>query len=1016
MTAIVCGMAYVASSCQRQEEFEAPSDEVVFSAATSYVNDTETRTIYSGQEFNATTQPVERIDWVPGDNIRILNVSTGQAANYTVGAPTDQSEKSVASVTADATKLTWGTGATNTFWAVYPSGAMDVSTNAIGSTIQATQSQTTTHTGKNGATVKNPTMNDFAFMVAKVTANNGENVTLPFAPAFTAFEFYLGIKDLNATVSSFEMTSTSTALTGRWSWNGTSFTCPDSYSAGTNDKITVNFPSGTTISPSAPLRFTVFALPQNLEDVTLKFVLSSGVQVTLPIRNKTFTACKKYRITTPELDWVYKIEEIPDTTFYGHNSVSNIPFIVKSYRYHPSNPNEKYAVPWHLEYSTTGEANTYSTTNANIADFDMHTGSNEYGNGVGTSDYPTGEPRAADIVRINPNHDINHPSAGQAARDALAHATPRGSSDAPFDLSKHPIYGNIDGPEGNMNTANCYVVSAPGYYKFPCVYGNAILNGQDNKSAYDPYGSGAPLASVWSSHASQADVYMTEHFRNALDEAITSPYIFNDFSTLTNYDAVVVWQDTDEDDEIIKYGEDDLKVVGSGSNAYIQFYIDPANIKQGNIVIALRGQANSNTKRILWSWHIWVSERNLTPVSSREFMPVNLGWVDLTDAAVDKYTDRINYYKVVQDPQETGVTGDTEDFWIKQIGDIEQIKSNVGGNPFYQWGRKDPITPQSAKRTSNTYQSALSTYGPTYIKTFVNSVPYYDGSLNWNGLHQSRYDEGITTPFLPLADPTTHSWICGQFYPPISAFAHTSLGRGYNSGSLVDITNWVEINANQHIHSGADAAQLRQVASCVYNLWNAAAWKSDDFGGSNKYKTVYDPCPVGFCVPTLDSFYGLSASEDQSGDGMNLNVSGTSVFFPYAGARVFHGDGEGSNTYENNTYRSSGFYWTDTPSQTGKSNSYDPNTGTNNTWAGWWWYQFAKSLRFSHPSSFDYVPEDNHWGAENQTQRKGFDDVRANAFSVRPIADPKYTAPSQSPSAALGGSINSFNNGGEIPE
>ena len=1010
MTAIVCGMAYMVSACQQEEEIEAPSNEVVFSAATSYVNDTETRTIYSGQEFNATTQPVERIDWVPGDNIRILNVSTGQAANYTVGAPTDQSEKSVASVTADAAKLTWGTGATNTFWAVYPSGAMDVSTNAIGSTIQATQSQTTTHTGKNGATVKNPTMNDFAFMVAKVTANNGENVTLPFVPAFTAFEFYLGIKDLNATVSSFEMTSTSTALTGRWSWNGTSFTCPDSYSAGTNDKITVNFPSGTTISPSAPLRFTVFALPQNLEDVTLKFVLSSGVQVTLPIRNKTFTACKKYRITTPELDWVYKIEEIPDTTFYGHNSVSNIPFIVKSYRYHPSNPNEKYAVPWHLEYSTTGEANTYSTTNANIADFDMHTGSNEYGDGVGTADYPTGEPRAADIVRVNPNHDIDNPSAGQAARDALAHATPRGTSSAPFDLSKHPIYGNIDGPEGDMNTANCYVVSAPGYYKFPCVYGNAILNSQPNPSAYDPYGTGAPLASLWSTYASRDTVYMTEHFRNALNNSITSPYILQDYSTVTQIDARVVWQDTDEGDEIIKYGDDDLKVVGSGSNAYIQFYIAPENIKQGNIVIALRGNPNSEGKIILWSWHIWVSEKDLSPISSKNFMPVNLGWIDLTDAAVDKYTDRINYYKVVQDVP-TGVTGDTEDFYIKQIGDIEEIKSNVGGNPFYEWGRKDPLTPKNGKRTSKSYSTILEQWGPTVVNVFNNSVPFGSniGTTYATGdLHSSNYALAIQNPYIPYGDPTTCSWINGQFYPPLSACAHTHFDEGYTA-------NWTEINANTHIHSGAP---YRKISSCVYNLWNTSIWKSDDFGGSDKYKTVYDPCPPGFCVPTLNSFDGFIGNGTViSGSGTKFNISGTDVFMPFAGARVYQGTPGVHPTYEAKDWRNAGFYWTDTPSQTGHRDSYDPNTGNNNHAGGYWWFQFAKSLRIDDGGAVNYVAEPgSRWNADNQAQNMGFDDVRANAFSVRPIADPKYTAPSSSPSPSPSASIGSFGNSGEIPE
>lgn len=62
---------------------------------------------------------------------------------------------------------------------------------------------------------------------------------------------------------------------------------------------------------------------------------------------------------------------------------------------------------------------------------------------------------------------------------ALQNAPARGSVDVPYNLANQTNGGSTD-----ENTANCYVVNAPGYYSFPLVYGNAIKNGTANTSAY----------------------------------------------------------------------------------------------------------------------------------------------------------------------------------------------------------------------------------------------------------------------------------------------------------------------------------------------------------------------------------------------------------------------------------------------------------------------------------------------------------------------------------------------------
>ena len=89
-----------------------------------------------------------------------------------------------------------------------------------------------------------------------------------------------------------------------------------------------------------------------------------------------------------------------------------------------------------------------------------------------------------------------------------------GSSGAPHDLSYDY--------NGQMNTANCYVVTHPGYYKFPLVYGNAIKNGDTNASAYG-----------------------SSTFVNHLDRQITDPYIYNNKNSngenLSAGSAELVW-------------------------------------------------------------------------------------------------------------------------------------------------------------------------------------------------------------------------------------------------------------------------------------------------------------------------------------------------------------------------------------------------------------------------------------------------------------------------------------------
>lgn len=172
-----------------------------------------------------------------------------------------------------------------------------------------------------------------------------------------------------------------------------------------------------------------------------------------------------------------------------------------------------------------------------------------------------------------------------------------------------------------QNTANCYVINAPGKYSLPLVYGNAIKNGGTNASAYTSSASGS---------------YVLKNFVNHTGNAITDPYIYNN-ANCTPDNATLVWQDSPE---LV------TNVALSSDKHSITFDVNQATIAQGNAIVAVRNASD----QIMWSWHIWVTDyvpglaadkdeslrdKSVTNYQGLQytFMPVNLGWCDGTSAS-----------------------------------------------------------------------------------------------------------------------------------------------------------------------------------------------------------------------------------------------------------------------------------------------------------------------------------------------------------------------------------------------
>ena len=105
-----------------------------------------------------------------------------------------------------------------------------------------------------------------------------------------------------------------------------------------------------------------------------------------------------------------------------------------------------------------------------------------------------------------------------------------------------------------------------------------------------------------------------------------------------------------------------------------------------------------------------------------------------------------------------------------------------------------------------------------------------------------------------------------------------------------------------------------------YNYWDMENTALDNSNSTSRavatVKTVYDPCPPDFCVPTSNCFYYIYSNYSSyftwtsSPAGRTWKMSGANVFFPASGYRS-----NGSGTLSN--VGSGGYYWSATPYGTG---------------------------------------------------------------------------------------------------
>ena len=485
-------------------------------------------------------------------------------------------------------------------------------------------------------------------LVAKtdeLAGNTNTAVALSFNHALTAIRFVCGDDMQVGTVKSVSLKnvySKGTYNMGTQTWSD--LDTPATFSQ-TLDKVTTGTPDEALTSEAQ----TFMMVPQTLPDgaqLEVVFTDNSSIDHTLTadIKGTSWPVGKTvtYKISSSSINWSYTltVSGPADFTYTGGTQ----PYSVTSYRENTKGVQE--AAPWTAQYSVDNGVSWTDTRPEWLTAFTA--------SGAGGT---SAQPYDA-TVSVQTGTDTSPHTT------ALQNATAKGTADTPYNLSNQ-----TDGGPTDENTANCYVVSAPGYYSFPLVYGNALKNRSTNESAYKTGNTGSNILS---------------NFINHTGAGISDPYIANN-NGCTPAKAELVWQDVMDLVTDIKYN--------AGSNGgNISFKVDRFSIQQGNAVIAIKDASNN----VLWSWHIWVTDENIDNVIEvtnyqnvkYNIMPVNLGWCD---DDVTTYAERSCKVRFTAGDASKEVT-------IRQVSASITIRGN---HPYYQWGRKDPLRPSNGLADTN---------------------------------------------------------------------------------------------------------------------------------------------------------------------------------------------------------------------------------------------------------------------------------------------------------------------------
>ena len=761
------------------------------------------------------------------------------------------------------------------FYAVYPETTDNNNNIVVKSQPTATSAPTIEFTVNKDVTKQVDLMTACSGLVTYTTHNQAPETNLWFRHALTAIRFAVG-QDLSYNKTIKEISIDNVLLKSKyrlpndrinpvgagWDNNG--------YSQ--RGKVTLSGLSyKTTEKPNSIIRnqtrfnnpdvtdlkqltdgYTFYMIPQTLDGNSVKaeIVFSDGTKIHVPLKGTWREGTTHvYKLSEKNSNWEYELTGVDPNIASFTDTQTSGGFTILSRRRVGT---EIVAVPWEVVgYSEDGK--NYSNNKPAW----LKSLSAERGNG--SKDHP--EQLTATLIPAKTVDLL-------AARNNELKKNPLGSEATPYNLS------NKTGAAAVENTANCYVISAPGYYMIPLVYGNAIKGGATNSSAYKMTvpGNGNTLTEL----------------RDQDGNHITDPWIekTNNGANRSIDKAWVLWSD---ESNLVKIKDNGLYRAPDG-NLYIKFQVPEDGIKSGNAVIAVRKSIQKfrdeerlqGRKKVtvrvyyteyqtLWSWHLWFAPKDALkeiPVTNKQgtiygFANEALGWKPTLWQGTPYQSPRSVNVKI---RQTIGKKKET----IITITQLPGTTSRTGYTTQYQWGRKDAFPGKVGQPA--------------------------EGTIKWNA-GSDMYMQTI------LQNPQNY----------------------YTTG----------YNADGSLNAGTNFAKYYTLYN-LWSMNNTSAYAENQANSQTVVKTIYDPCPVGFSVPANDAFTGFTTTGVLSNNINQINADATieaetyknnfghnfwtnsskteTIFFPAAGYR------EARNGSTLTKYGVAGEYWTATPNDNNNGN------------------------------------------------------------------------------------------------
>ena len=273
---------------------------------------TTTKTAYG--DISGDTQDYQMLNWVSGDRIRVYSpqavkiyTTNEHFADYKVDGVKTEGITSVATLLSsdDGNGLGWQESGTHYFYSVFPSTDINGSstiTAGTGNSVTVTGTIPATQTLSWSGVLGTPDMR-YAYMYAATSTAPQSQVDLTFRPRFTAFQFEIGPGEhtsIHLTGFTLSTTDATRPLSGTFTISGVAgsetLTCPTS-GTGVSTSLTVSMDA--TLTTGNTLILTVFALPRELEHLSISFTGDEIGTRSLALKQEdeyiSFSACKKYR-------------------------------------------------------------------------------------------------------------------------------------------------------------------------------------------------------------------------------------------------------------------------------------------------------------------------------------------------------------------------------------------------------------------------------------------------------------------------------------------------------------------------------------------------------------------------------------------------------------------------------------------------------------------------------------------------------------------------------------------------